>query len=53
VEGREIQRITRIAKGLVRMRRAIVVLMPGRGQTVRGIASLLRVNAYYVSRRPR
>jgi hypothetical protein len=42
-EGRKLQRITRSAKNPVRMRRAIVVMMSGQGQTVRDITSLLQV----------
>jgi len=47
-EGRKLQRITRTAKNPVRMRRAIVVLMSGQGQTVRDITSLLQVSEDYV-----
>ena len=47
-EGRKLQRITRTAKDPVRMRRAIVVLMSGQGQTVRDISGLLQVSADYV-----
>jgi hypothetical protein len=47
-EGRKLQRITRTAKDPVRMRRAIVVLMSGQGQTVRDITSLLQVSEDYV-----
>lgn len=47
-EGRKLQRITRTAKNPVRMRRAIVVMMSGQGQTVRDISSLLQVSEDYV-----
>src|SRR3954449_11474952 len=47
-EGRKIQRITRTSKDPVRMRRAIVVMMSGQGQTVRDITSLLQVSEDYV-----
>ena len=47
-EGRKLQRITRTAKDPVRMRRAIVVMMSGQGQTVGDITSLLQVSADYV-----
>jgi transposase len=47
-EGRKLQRITRTAKDPVRMRRALVVMMSGQGQTVRDITSLLQVSADYV-----
>jgi hypothetical protein len=47
-EGRKLQRITRTAKDPVRMRRALVVLMSGQGQTVRDITGLLQVSADYV-----
>src|SRR4051795_2440758 len=43
-EGRKLQRITRTSKDPVRMRRAIVVMMSGQGQTVRDITSLLQVS---------
>ncbi|MGH3938164.1 MAG: hypothetical protein ACRDTG_05950 [Pseudonocardiaceae bacterium] len=42
-EGRKVQRITRPAKDPVRLRRAIVVMMSGQGQTVRDITALLQV----------
>jgi hypothetical protein len=42
-EGRKLVRITRSAKNPVRLRRAIVVMMSGQGQTVRDITSLLQV----------
>jgi transposase len=47
-EGRKVQRITRTAKDPVRLRRAIVVMMSGQGQTVRDITSLLQVSEDYV-----
>jgi transposase len=47
-EGRKLQRITRTWKDPVRMRRAIVVMMSGQGQTVRDITALLQVNEDYV-----
>jgi transposase len=47
-EGRKLQRITRTSKNPVRMRRAIVVMMSGQGQTVRDITSLLQVSEDYV-----
>jgi transposase len=47
-EGRRLQRITRSSKDPVRLRRAIVVLMSGQGQTVPDITSLLQVSADYV-----
>ena len=47
-EGRKLQRITRTAKDPVRLRRAIVVMMSGEGQTVRDITSLLQVSEDYV-----
>ena len=47
-EGRKIQKITRTAKDPVRLRRAIVVMMSGQGQTVRDITSLLQVSDDYV-----
>ena len=47
-EGRKLQRITRTSKDPVRMRRAIVVMMSGQGQTVRDITSLLQVSEDYV-----
>ena len=47
-EGRKLQKITRTAKNSVRMRRAIVVMMSGQGQTVRDITSLLQVSEDYV-----
>jgi len=42
-EGRKLQKITRTAKNPVRLRRAMVVMMSGQGQTVRDITSLLQV----------
>ena len=47
-EGRKVQRITRTAKDPVRLRRAIVVMMSGQGQTVRDITLLLQVGEDYV-----
>jgi transposase len=47
-EGRKLQRITRTSKDPVRMRRAIVVMMSGQGQTVRDITSLMQVSEDYV-----
>src|SRR3954468_15032481 len=47
-EGRRVQRITRTSKDPVRLRRAIVVMMSGQGQTVRDITSLLQVSDDYV-----
>jgi hypothetical protein len=47
-EGQKLLRITRTAKNPVRMRRAIVVMMSGQGQTVRDITSLLQVSDDYV-----
>ena len=47
-EGRKLQRITRTSKDPVRMRRAIVVMMSGQGQTVRDITALLKVSEDYV-----
>jgi transposase len=47
-EGRKLQRITRTAKDPVRLRRAIVVMMSGQGQTVRDISALLQVSEDYV-----
>jgi transposase len=47
-EGQKLQRITRTAKNPVRIRRAIVVMMSGQGQTVRDITSLLQVSEDYV-----
>jgi transposase len=47
-EGRKLQRITRTSKDPVRMRRAIVVMMSGQGQTVRDITSVLQVSEDYV-----
>ena len=43
-EGRKIQKISRSAKDPVRLRRAIVVMMSGQGQTVRDITSLPQVS---------
>lgn len=47
-EGRRLQRISRTAKDPVRLRRAIVVLMSARGQTVKDITSLMWVGEDYV-----
>ena len=47
-EGRQLARITRSAKNPVRLRRAMVVMMSGQGQTVRDITSLLQVSEDYV-----
>jgi transposase len=47
-EGRKLARITRSAKNPVRLRRAIVVMMSGQGQSVRDITSLLQVSEDYV-----
>jgi len=47
-EGRKPQRITRTAKDPVRLRRTIVVMMSGQGQTVRDITSSLQVSEDYV-----
>jgi hypothetical protein len=41
-EGRRLQRISRTAKDPVRLRRAIVVLMSARGQTVKDTTSLMQ-----------
>lgn len=47
-EGRALQKITRTAKDPVRLRRVIVVMMSGQGQTVRDITALLKVSEDYV-----
>jgi transposase len=47
-EGQKLQRITRTAKDPVKLRRAIVVLMSGQGQSVGDIVGLLRVDEGYV-----
>jgi hypothetical protein len=47
-EGRRLQRISRTAKDPVRLRRAIVVLMPAQGRTVKDITSLMQVGEDYV-----
>jgi transposase len=47
-EGRKLQRITRRSKDPVRLRRAIVVLMSGQGQSVPDVTALLQVSADYV-----
>ncbi|WP_231950945.1 helix-turn-helix domain-containing protein [Allokutzneria albata] len=43
-EGRKLQRISRVSKDPVRLRRAIVVLMSGQGQAARDITSLMQVS---------
>lgn len=47
-EGRKLQRITRSAKDPVKLRRAIVVMMSGQGQSVPDITSLMQVGDDYV-----
>ncbi len=47
-EGRKLQRITRSAKDPVKLRRAIVVMMSGQGQSVPDITSLMQVSDDYV-----
>ena len=47
-EGRKLQRIIRTAKDPVKLRRAIVVMMSGQGQSVPDITSLLQVSEDYV-----
>lgn len=47
-EGRKLARITRTAKNPVRLRRAVVVLMSGQGQSVPDITHLLQVSDDYV-----
>jgi transposase len=47
-EGRKLARITRTAQGPGRLRRAIVVMMSGQGQTVSDITGLLQVSDDYV-----
>lgn len=47
-EGRRLARISRTSKDPVRLRRAIVVLMSGQGQTVRDISGLLQTGEDYV-----
>ena len=47
-EGRRLQRITRTAKDPVKLRRAIVVMMSGQGQSVPDITSLMQVGDDYV-----
>ncbi|MGW0561586.1 hypothetical protein ACWDZ4_13410 [Streptomyces sp. NPDC003016] len=42
-EGRRLERISRTAKGPVRLRRAIVMLMSAQDQTVEDIISLIQV----------
>jgi Winged helix-turn helix len=46
-EGRKLQRITRTAKDPIKLRRAIVVMRSGQGQSVRDITSLLQVSDDY------
>jgi hypothetical protein len=43
-DGRKLARISRTARNPVKLRRAIVVLMSGQGQTVRDITSLMQVS---------
>lgn len=43
-EGRKLQRITRTAKDPVKLRRAIVVMMSGQGQSVPDITSLMQTS---------
>lgn len=47
-EGLRLQRISRSSKDPIRLRRAIVVLMSARGQTVKDITSLMQVGEDYV-----
>jgi transposase len=47
-EGQKLQRITRTAKDPVKLRRAIVVLMSGQGQSVPDITSLMQISDDYV-----
>ncbi len=47
-EGRKLQRITRLAKDPVKLRRAIVVLMSAQGQSASAITSLMQVSDDYV-----
>ncbi|MEV7968902.1 helix-turn-helix domain-containing protein, partial [Sphaerisporangium sp. NPDC088356] len=47
-EGRKLQRITRTAKDPIKLRRAIVVMMSGQGQSVPDITSLMQVSDDYV-----
>ena len=47
-EGRKLQRITRSAKDPIKLRRAIVVMMSGQGQSVPDITSLMQVSDDYV-----
>lgn len=47
-EGRKLQRITRTAKDPVKLRRAIVVMMSGQGQSAPDITSLMQVSEDYV-----
>jgi hypothetical protein len=47
-EGRRLQRIGRTARDPVRLRRAIVVLMPAQGQSVPDIGHLLDCSQEYV-----
>ncbi|MFC5831062.1 helix-turn-helix domain-containing protein [Nonomuraea insulae] len=48
MEGRKLQRITRTAKDPVKLRRAVVVMMSGQGQSVPDITSLMQVGDDYV-----
>ncbi|MEU7885604.1 helix-turn-helix domain-containing protein [Microbispora bryophytorum] len=45
-EGRKPQRITRSAKDPIKLRRAIVVMMSGQGQSVPDVTSLMQVSDY-------
>ncbi|MFD5192630.1 transposase [Streptomyces sp. NPDC058357] len=47
-EGRRLQRISRTAKGPVKLRRTIVVMMSAQGQSVPDITSLMQVSTDYV-----
>src|ERR1700730_13467097 len=47
-DGPQLPRISRTGKGPVKLRRAIVVLMSGQGQSVRDIITLLQVSPDYV-----
>ncbi|GGT46770.1 hypothetical protein GCM10010176_107120 [Nonomuraea spiralis] len=47
-EGRKLKRITRNAKDPIKLRRAIVVIMSGQGQSVPDITSLMQVSDDYV-----
>jgi hypothetical protein len=48
-EGRRLQRIGHTARDLVRLRRAIVVLMPSQGQGAPDVAYLLDRSQGYVA----